>query len=227
MKRSLRKIRLRVKERRLATKKKRFLTDEEKHIIADLFPNTFTYEIAERLGRSYSTVANYAYTAGIYKSEEFREKEWARQAQRLQQAGNVHRFSKGHMPHNKGKKVSSETYARMAPTMFKKGQAPHNTRTDGAERIDVDGYVLKRLGPGKWVPKHRYVWEEANGPVPDGMALVFKDGNKQNITLDNLELVTRQELMLRNTIQRYPTELVSTIKALSKLKKHLYAKEQN
>jgi len=48
---------------------------------------------------------------------------------------------------------------------------------------------------------------------------VFRDRNPQHIELDNLELVTRAENMRRNTIHRYPPELKSTIRQLSKLKR--------
>lgn len=224
--RRLKSIRLRVRERRLATKKKRFLTEDEKRTIRERFPNEFTYVIARQMGRSYSSVANYAYQAGVHKSEEFRAREYERQAQRLKECGNPHRFEKGHTPHNKGSKMSPEVYAKAKATMFKKGQTPHNTKPDGYERVDADGYTQVRVN-GKFFQKHHLVWEQANGPVPKGMSVVFKDGNKQNFALDNLELLNRKELMLRNTIQRYPEEIISTIKVLSKLKKHLYAKEQN
>lgn len=222
----LKSIRLRVRERRLAKKKKRPLTEDEKRIIRERFPNEFTYVIAREMGRSYSSVANYAYQAGVHKSEEFRAREYGRQAQRLKECGNPHRFSKGHTPINKGSKMSPEVYAKAKATMFKKGQAPHNAKPDGYERVDVEGYTYVRVN-GKFVQKHHLVWQQANGPVPKGMSVVFKDGNKQNFALDNLELLSRKELMLRNTIQRYPEEIISTIKVLSKLKKHLYAKKQN
>lgn len=42
------------------------------------------------------------------------------------------------------------------------------------------------------------LWEAANGPVPPGHALIFADGNKQNITLENLILVTRAQLARLN-----------------------------
>lgn len=47
------------------------------------------------------------------------------------------------------------------------------------------------------------VWREAGREVPSGNALVFRDGNQRNFALDNLELVSRAELMRRNGITRY------------------------
>jgi hypothetical protein len=37
---------------------------------------------------------------------------------------------------------------------------------------------------------HVWVWEQANGPVPDGFQLHHRDGDKANNDLANLELVT-------------------------------------
>lgn len=58
---------------------------------------------------------------------------------------------------------------------------------------------------------HLLLWEEVHGQIPDGHALVFKDGDKTHITLDNLELITRAELMRRNSIQRYGKEIASLV----------------
>jgi len=58
-----------------------------------------------------------------------------------------------------------------------------------------------------------------NGPIPPRHKLVFKDNNKLNVSIDNLLLLTYEEAMARNTIHRYPTEIVQAIKTISKLKK--------
>lgn len=55
------------------------------------------------------------------------------------------------------------------------------------------------------MPVHRIVWREAGRDIPPRHALVFRDGNKRNFDLNNLELVTRQELMRRNSYHNnYP-----------------------
>ena len=41
--------------------------------------------------------------------------------------------------------------------------------------------------------KHRYVWEQAHGKIPDGYLVAFRDGNRQNCDLSNLYLISRQE----------------------------------
>ena len=115
------------------------------------------------------------------------------------------RFNKGQVSWNKGKKMPfNENSAR---TQFKKGRLPHNTNPSGHERIcSKDGYVMLRLDePNPWtgarsyyVHKHRYLWEQEKGPIPDGMCLKCVDGNPQNLSLDNWELISRGVLARLN-----------------------------
>ncbi len=100
-------------------------------------------------------------------------------------------FEKGHIPSNKGQKMSPEVYKKCSATMFKKGNIPKNHRPIGTERIDSkDGYVhIKIAEPNVWVLKHRYIWEQANGPIPKNHQVCFLDQNKLNFDLSNLKLV--------------------------------------
>lgn len=113
-------------------------------------------------------------------------------------------FKKGNVPFNKGKKwadyVSKKGQENSRKTTFKKGNIPHNHRPVGNERITKDGYTeIKIKEPNKWQLKHRYIYEKKYGKIPDGMNLIFLDGNKQNIELSNLKLVSRAEDLIMNT----------------------------
>lgn len=55
-----------------------------------------------------------------------------------------------------------------------------------------NGYKLISIN-GKQVREHRYLWEQANGPIPKGLIVHHKNGQKQDNRLENLELVTREE----------------------------------
>jgi hypothetical protein len=104
-------------------------------------------------------------------------------------------FKKGHIPFNKGKKGTGG----WEPTQFKKGNMPVNHREVGSERINVDGYIeIKVAEPNKWRLKHNVIWEEHNGPVPKGHAVIFGDGNTLNCDPNNLILVSRQQLLTLN-----------------------------
>ncbi|MCY7895122.1 HNH endonuclease [Bacillus vallismortis] len=106
------------------------------------------------------------------------------------------RFKPGHIPFNKGKKG---LMCGGKETQFKKGQRALNYRPVGSERVSVDGYIeIKVADPGKWRMKHLVLWEEANGPIPKGHCLLFLDGNKLNVSLDNLQLITRSQLVRMN-----------------------------
>jgi hypothetical protein len=105
------------------------------------------------------------------------------------------KFKPGHVPFNKGK----EGIGGWEPTQFKKGHKPHNYKPIGTERVNGDDYVdVKIADPNKWKAKHRIIWEEANGPIPKGSVLIFADGNKLNVQLDNLLLVSRKQLARLN-----------------------------
>ena len=76
-----------------------------------------------------------------------------------------------------------------------------NRRKDGVvykgERFtpDKDGYLRStryktRLTGGHRL-LHRVVWEDHNGPVPAGMIVAFKDGNRQNCAIGNLRIVSK------------------------------------
>lgn len=142
------------------------------------------------------SIENKAHDLGIYKSKEFLA-EMGRQA--AQRPGAVaSRFKKGLVPANKGKRqtdfMSAEGIERTKATRFKPGQQPANTRPVGYERIDDDGYVLIKVeGERKMTHKHRHVWRQHHGEIPDGYCVSFRDGNKQNCDISNLFLISRED----------------------------------
>lgn len=146
--------------------------------------------------------------------------------------GRTGRFEKGDVPHNRGKKMppgKGGNHPNAKKTQFKKGGLPPNTRFLGHERVTKDGYVeisIAETNPHtgferRYVLKHRWLWELANGPVPAGMALKCR-GEKGNTDPSNWELIPRALLPRLNG--RYgrdydaaPAELKRTIMAVAKL----------
>ena len=104
-------------------------------------------------------------------------------------------FTKGHTPFYKGRKG-----IRLSPaTEFKPGRMPHNHLPVGTELIKGDGYTwVKIADPKTWRQKHLLIWEEAYGPVPEGHVIIFTNGDRQDVRLDNLTLVTRSQLVRLN-----------------------------
>ncbi|MBE5928484.1 MAG: HNH endonuclease [Lachnospiraceae bacterium] len=113
--------------------------------------------------------------------------------------GRTGRFEKGHIPSNKGKKMSAELYEKAKPTMFKKGHVPSNYRPVGSERITKDGYIeIKIADSRKWALKHRVIWESENGNIPKDCNIVFRDGNRKNTNIDNLMMVKKGVIAVLN-----------------------------
>lgn len=98
-------------------------------------------------------------------------------------------FKKGHTPYNKGTKGVSKPNKGC----FAKGHRGIRRRPIGSEYIDPKrGIAQVKVGePNIWKYKHRVIWEEANGPIPDDHCIIFLDGDKTNVTLGNLALVSR------------------------------------
>lgn len=112
-------------------------------------------------------------------------------------SGLTGRFKKGHIPANKGKKGICASGSEKG--WFRKGHVPANHKPVGSERIDVDGYVLvKTAEPNEWKLKHRLVWQEHNGEIPEGKIVTFLDGDKQNTHRGNLVLITNEENLEMN-----------------------------
>jgi hypothetical protein len=204
-------------------------TAEEIEYLANHYPDNFTQDVAMALNRSISGTYGKAYALDIKKSKLHHDKVMAKTSVKLKENSKIHRYAKGHVPANKGKKVAVSTYNKCAPTMFKKGSKPHNYRPVGSERITKDGYVERKIAnPKTWKAVHILVWESANGPVPLKHKIVFKDNNQLNNELSNLECISYAEAMVRNSIVRYPADLRFAMKALKKLKKQIKnGQEQN
>ena len=123
--------------------------------------------------------------------------------------GTLGYFKKGSIPWNKGKKG----FTGANRTSFKKGDKPANWRPDGSERVDKDGYTLIKIAePKKWALKHRVIWEEHyKMKVPKGSVIIFADGDKTNLSIENLICVSRNELRVLNQCR-----LISSVPELTK-----------
>lgn len=137
-------------------------------------------------------------------------------------------FPKGHAPANKGKKMPHN--AASAATQFKKGLLPHNTKHLGHESMTKDGYVkisVAEVNPHtgyerRYVHKHRHLWEQKNGTVPDGMRLKCLDGDKANTNPENwkaipLALAPRLNGRFGRGYDQAAPELKPTIMAIAEL----------
>ncbi|QBF31526.1 HNH endonuclease signature motif containing protein [Thalassococcus sp. S3] len=106
-------------------------------------------------------------------------------------------FEPGQVPVNKGKKMPyNEASAR---TQFRKGHVPPNRKELGDERVGKDGYIeisvpIRNPYTGhsrRYMHKHRYLWELENGPLPEGMCLKSRDGDRTNCDPSNWIAIPR------------------------------------
>ncbi len=213
--------------------RKGWTTDRARWSIEDdaqlrkLYPDLPTPEVARRLGRTVAATYGRAFGIGLSKSEAYLASPAACRLRRGDNVGAAYRFKKGQTSHNKGKPMPF--HPNSAATRFKKGQMPANTKWAGHERVSKDGYTeisVEQTNPHtgfsrRYVLKHRWLWEQANGPVPKGMALKCL-GDRLNTDPSNWELVPRALLPRLNGIHgrgydSAPAELKPTIMAVAKL----------
>lgn len=103
------------------------------------------------------------------------------------------RFEKGHVSHNKGKKGICAPGCEKS--WFRKGSVPYNKLPIGTVLMKTDGYLWRKIGEGArdWKQEHILIWEAANGPIPDGYCITFRDSNRTNCCLENLAIISMAE----------------------------------
>lgn len=116
-------------------------------------------------------------------------------------------FKKGSIPANKGKKGLTKANK----TSFSPGNRPMQTKKVGSivTRKDKNGSLYMRIKieePNKWQTLHVYIYEHKHGKIPKGHCVIFKDKNTLNTRLDNLMLVSRDELVRLNQKYAYIDE---------------------
>jgi len=112
------------------------------------------------------------------------------------------RFKKGQVPYTKGRRITEwmtpDGIKNYIQYQFKPGHIPHNTKHDGiivmrSKYSTGEKYLYIRLAIAKWMPLHRHIWTTANGPIPKGYILQFRDHNPLNCDLDNLYMISRSD----------------------------------
>lgn len=202
-------------------------TDSEVNFMQNNYPHISTNTIAKTLNRSISMVHNKAFNLGLKKTDEFKI-----ELAKKNEGGIKTRFTQKQTPWNLGVKGSTGLHENCKKGQFKKGQSPHNCKPIGFERVNVDGYLERKTNNNYGNKRSNYemvhviLWQEHFGDVPQGSIVIFKNGIKTDIVIDNLELVTRAELMKRNTFHRLPSELKEVIRLHNKIKRRITKHEK-
>jgi hypothetical protein len=195
----------------------RRFTPEDDQYIRDNYMTQFLREIGEHLGRTEGTVCQRMKVLGLALPENIKTERLQKTFQQLTDSGKTHRFQKGLIPHNKGKKMDPEVYERCKGTMFKPGQLPKNCVHFGKPylhtRIKKDGYIERtwfiQEGTNKRSAYLAYLCRQNNIDLT-GKKPILRDGfdHSRTPTIDDIMIVTNAENMQRNTVHRYPKEVV-------------------
>ena len=189
-------------------------TEEEKKYLEEITPGRHYKEIRNLLNDKYNLDLTLSQIKGAISRYKLN-------------TGFTGRFVKNSIPFNKGNKGICAKGCEK--TWFKKGNRPINHKPIGSERIDADGYTLIKIAePNKWALKHRVLWEKVNGKIPKGHNVIFADGDKKNINIDNLILVSWSKLLImnRNNLIKTDAELTRTGAIIADLYKKINEKSK-
>jgi len=140
-------------------------------------------------------------------------------------SGRTGYFKKGHIPHNKGVE-GWDSGGNSHRTRFKEDQRGSKWVPIGSERLSKDGILQRKIRDTKyayrnWKSVHSLLWEKHNGPVPKGHVVVFRDKDRTRIEIENLECITREENMRRNSLHNMPEPLKDVIRIRGVLNRHI------
>lgn len=177
---------------------RKLLTPDEEKFIIDNYKKMIYSDIAKALGRSESIIGNFLHRKKLKlpKSEHNkRHKAWL--------------FKKGSISWNKGIKLSIGANI----TSFQKGHKPANTKPEGTvsaryHNRDKCIYLYIKISDRNWELLSRYNWEKAYGPIPKKHVIRFKDKDTTNCNIENLELVSMRDNLLRNAPEVRPDSIL-------------------
>lgn len=211
-------------KRRIHAEPRRYWSKADDRQFRKLYPHQPTADVAKAIGRSLSATYQRARRLGLGKTAAYLASPAAHRLDGVKGLGT--RFKPGHASWNKGKRG----YMGANRTSFPKGHMPHNWKPVGTTRINSEGYrdikiTDLRRGALDWRAIHRLNWIAVHGPIPKGLFLRFKDGNRLNPLVKNLELVTRAEHLRRNYHDRYPLELKRIVQLRGALQRQINKRE--
>lgn len=186
-------------------------TDAELDQLRALYPTRTVPQIAQLLGRTASAVKNRVQILGLKKRT------------------NAGQFKRGQQSWNKGTHYVSG--GNSALHRFKSGNRPHTWQPIGHTRTRSDGYIERKTSDTgvtrrDYVAIHHLVWRMHGNTIPPGHALTFRDGDRANVDINNLELVSRPELMRRNTIHNYPKEVAQLVQLRGAITRQINKRER-
>lgn len=174
------------------------LTESEKIFIRKSYRKMVYSEIGKQIGKSDSCIANFLRNEGLKlpKSEFVRRHK-------------ASLFKKGSISWNKGLSLPNVPNSGQ----FTKGSKPANTKPVGTVSVryhkrDKCDYLWIKISDNNWKLLNRYNWEKAYGPIPRKHVIRFKDGDTINCNIENLELVSMKDNLIRNYPEVRPDRIL-------------------
>ncbi len=195
-------------------------TGYELRLLGKLYPVTPNRILGEMFGRTVAAIKCAAQAHGFSKSPTF-----------MSSPEFSGRFRKGQIPWTAGRKMPYN--ANSARTQFKKGALPHNTVPVGTEVVDREGYLKRKVSDRRDVPSrrnwrfvHRILWEQHHGKIPENHIVIFKNGDRSDIRIENLKCISMQENARKNRA-RYPEEIHRISRLIGAINRQVKKKEKN
>jgi hypothetical protein len=207
-------------------------TEADVEILKRRYANERTESIANDLGLKIQSVYTKAKSLGLKKSREYLCSPAACRLDGI--TGSSSRFQKGQSAWNKGMKgLQTGGQAGWFKPGYRGGRALEKYQPIGTIRVSKDGYLQKKIHDGmplqsRWRGVHLVNWEAVHGPVNTKTnALCFKDGNKENCAIENLELVTRADLARRNMVLAISPEVRKVMQLRGAITRQINKRKQN
>jgi hypothetical protein len=209
-------------------RKRRYWTAGDADALTRLYPETPMSELKRRFHRTDKHIYNKAAWLGLKRSEAYKRRH--ARIKSGERRGRATEFKPGHATWNKG--TNFVAGGRSAETRFKPGNRPPTWQPVGTEVVDPAGYRKRKVADDRqparrnWVFCHVALWEAHHGAVPGNHAVVFRDGDKAHIAIDNLECVDRRELMRRNSVHRLPKALADVVQLKGAVQRQIHKREE-
>lgn len=204
-------------------------TEAEIETLRRLYPTHVGRDIAALLGVTLKQVYSKANGLGLNKPGDWIAERSRRVMEDPSHPGRKTWFRPGLVPHNKGKPHPAR--GRSIETQFKRGMVPHTWRPIGTDRVSKEGYLQRKtadtgVSRRDYVGVHHLVWRMHGHSIPPSHALTFRDGNKRNFDINNLELVPRADLMRRNSVHNHGPEVAKAYQLIGALRRQINKRDR-
>lgn len=90
------------------------------------------------------------------------------------------------------------------------GAGGYNRKPIGTESISHGEYLSYKVGDGEWELKHRALYKQYYGEIPEGYVVIFANGNKKDFSKENLIAIDRNKLKIMNRFNLIKEDIEAT-----------------